>query len=190
MTSTFGEAPETESEEEIDTENPQSDKVKTKKKKVHELVMPVTASPSSGRIVAGEAPESDDEIEEVASISSAASVSSLASATSLSNLQQQVTDGKKQKEEVKYKSLLHKKLRAKNSQMWRGINDLAHLNINQAARDLNFADQQLLKSQGVLQDTSAQLRILGSNLTQLNELLNLITASPFLPNVQIPEQNE
>lgn len=72
--------------------------------------------------------------------------------------------------------------------MWRGVNDVAHYNINQAARDLNFADQQLLKSQGVLQDTSAQLRILGSNLTQLNELLNMITASPFLPNVHIPDE--
>jgi hypothetical protein len=79
-------------------------------------------------------------------------------------------------------------LGTKNMQMWRGVNDLAQYNINQAARDLNFADQQLLKSQGVLQDTSAQLRILGSNLTQLNELLNMITASPFLPNIHIPDE--
>jgi hypothetical protein len=67
---------------------------------------------STGRIVAGEAPESDDEIEEAASISSAASVSSLASLAG--SFSQQSLDGKNQnlkpKEEVKYKSLLHKKL--------------------------------------------------------------------------------
>jgi len=67
---------------------------------------------SSGRIVAGEAPESDDEIEEAASISSAASVSSLTSLTG--SFSQQSLDGRNQntkpREDVKYKSLLHKKL--------------------------------------------------------------------------------
>jgi Biogenesis of lysosome-related organelles complex 1 subunit 3 len=84
--------------------------VKTKKRPVSQNILPLMNS--TGRIVAGEAPESDDEIEEVASISSAASVSSLASLSG--SFSQQSLDEKnlnvKSREEVKYKSLLHKKL--------------------------------------------------------------------------------
>ncbi|XP_059486002.1 biogenesis of lysosome-related organelles complex 1 subunit 3 [Neocloeon triangulifer] len=179
MSLTVGEAPETESEEEIDTECPQKEKVKTKTADELNLRNITPASPAaSGRIVAGEAPESDDEIEEMGSPCS-------------TPVSQQKLDGTATvgpKEEVKYKSLLHKKLRSTNVHLRRGVNDIVHYNINQAARDLNFADQQLLKSQGVLQDTSSQLRLLGANLTQLNEMLQIIT-SPFLPNIQIPEEN-
>lgn len=84
--------------------------VKAKKRPISQNILPHVNS--TGRIVAGEAPESDDEIEEAASISSAASVSSLASLSG--SFSQQSLDGKnmniKPRDEVKYKSLLHKKL--------------------------------------------------------------------------------
>ncbi|KAJ9583820.1 hypothetical protein L9F63_021823, partial [Diploptera punctata] len=100
----LGEAPESDSEEEVNVSPLQ---VKSSQ------VKQVTPNNPKGTIVVGEAPESDEEHEDdarsVGSISSAASVSSLTTLTS--GIKRNKTTGKTKKpEEVKYNTLLHKRL--------------------------------------------------------------------------------
>ncbi|KAJ9600705.1 hypothetical protein L9F63_026158 [Diploptera punctata] len=177
----LGEAPESDSEEEVNVSPVKSSQVKQ-----------VTPNNPKGTIVVGEAPESDEEHEDdarsVGSISSAASVSSLTTLTS--GIKRNKTTGKTKKpEEVKYNTLLHKRLRERNISLHKNIYDFAHQTVVSAARDLNLMNQQLVRSQVQLQEAATAMRILQSHLAQLQSKLAAVTSTPYLPNIniQVPE---
>ncbi|KAF4519473.1 hypothetical protein B566_EDAN010082 [Ephemera danica] len=191
-----GEASESDSEEEINTV---LEETSNKSIPVSSVSTPLSPQGSQGRIVAGEAPESDEEIGDGSSVSSAASVSSIASLTSglrsrassaLSTNKKPPPVKHKPNDEIKFKTLLHKKLRERNISLWRNVTELVHLTASQASRDLNNADQQLLKSQGILQETAAQLRIIGGHVELLREKLDLLTATQFLPQITLPQDEK
>ncbi|PSN37408.1 hypothetical protein C0J52_16317 [Blattella germanica] len=174
----LGEAPESDSEEEVN--------VSAVKGAQGKQLVPTNPK---GTIVAGEAPESDEEHEDdagsVSSISSAASVSSLTSITS--GLKRSKASAKaKKSEDVKYNSLLHKRLRDRNISLQKNIYDFAHQSVVTAARDLNTMNQQLLRSQVQLQEAATAMRVLQGHLAQLESKLAAVTCTPYIPHINIP----
>lgn len=145
-----------------------------------------------GTAVMGEAPESssseaddadgDERLDSVQSVSSAASVLSL-----LSPIKDPLKDSSlsNSKDETKYNSLLHKKLRERNASLRRSVEDYIHQSVGTAARDLNSIDQHLLKSQVTLQEAATSLRILQSNLSHIHSKLSSITSSTYLPSINV-----
>ncbi|KAK3931785.1 Biogenesis of lysosome-related organelles complex 1 subunit 3 [Frankliniella fusca] len=117
-------------------------------------------------------------------VGSVGSVSSAASAFSLlSPLKESLPSVSK--EDAKYGSLLHKKLRERNSSLRRSVEDFIHSSVGTAARDLNSIDQHLLKSQVTLQEAATSLRILQSNLSHIHSKLSSITSSTYLPSINV-----
>ncbi|XP_069689860.1 biogenesis of lysosome-related organelles complex 1 subunit 3 isoform X2 [Periplaneta americana] len=173
----FGEAPESDSEEEVNVSIFKTTQIK----------QPVQNNPQ-GIIVAGEAPESDEEHEDdasVSSISSAASVSSLTSLTS--GIKRNKLTGKTKKpDDAKYNTLLHKRLRERNISLHKNVYDFAHQTIVAAGRDLNTMNQQLLRSQIQLQEAATAVRVLQTHVMQLQTKLAAVTSTAFLPHINAP----
>lgn len=156
-----GEAPESDSEEEVNITAAKGLKMKH-------------SGPNNpqGIIVAGEAPESDEEHEEdagsVSSVSSAASVLSLASLTSGIKRNIKVPAKKKKPDGAIYSTLLHKRL---------------------PGRELNTVNHQLLRSQCQLQEAETAVRVLQTHLMQLQMKLAAVTSTAFLPYINTPAAN-
>ncbi|GLH03106.1 Biogenesis of lysosome-related organelles complex 1 subunit 3 [Gryllus bimaculatus] len=171
----IGEAPESDSEEEVNVPATNSSHGKR------------TSDPANpqGIVIAGEAPESDDEDKvSVSSISSATSISSIASFSS--NIKRStIPDKTKKQENVKYSSLLHRKLRERNVSLHRNVVEFIHHNVGLASRDLGAANQQLLKSQLQLQEVALSLHTLHTNLSQLQNKLASATSTTFLSRINI-----
>ncbi|KAG8227034.1 hypothetical protein J437_LFUL013821 [Ladona fulva] len=166
-----GEAPESDSEEEI--------KSKVQDTKGNTLTNP------QGIVVAGEAPESDEENEDAGSVSSCASVASASSSAS-QNVKQASGRRSKGNEGPKYNSLLHKKLRERNISLHRNILELTSNTIHNATKELNGINQGLLRSQVTLQEAATSLHLLLSMATKLKDSLTVTVslAAPFLPAAQ------
>ncbi|KAF5301016.1 hypothetical protein FQR65_LT08999 [Abscondita terminalis] len=124
-------------------------------------------------IITGEDSESDDENQ--ASISSAVSVLT----------QAKVDETKKEQPESEiHRSLLHRKLRECNNQMYTDLESFCQNIMSQAGKNLSAIDQQLLKSQNTLQTAVTSLRSLQANSTMIKDRLQTIISSKFLTNIK------
>lgn len=141
------------------------------------LGSPVT---SQGIIVKGEAPESDEEEE----LHSAGSGTCTSSATKEGK--PTVDKIQTRRDEIEYKTLLHKKLRERNISLHKNTYDFVRQTIGAAGRELNTTNQQLLRSQVQLQEAVSALLILHNNTLQLNTKLVDVTSTSFLPDISIP----
>ncbi|KAK4882371.1 hypothetical protein RN001_005690 [Aquatica leii] len=124
-------------------------------------------------IITGEDSESDDENQ--GSISSAVSVLT----------QTKSEEAKKEVSESDMnKSLLHKKLKECNNQMYTDLESFCQNMINQAGKNLSTIDQQLMKSQNTLQTAVTSLRSLHINSAAIKDRLQNIISSKFLTNIK------
>lgn len=177
-----GEAPESDSEEEVNITAAKGLKMKH-------------SGPNNpqGIIVAGEAPESDEEHEEdagsVSSVSSAASVLSLASLTSGIKRNIKVPAKKKKPDGAIYSTLLHKRLRERNMSLHKNVHDIVQDTVVTAGRELNTVNHQLLRSQCQLQEAETAVRVLQTHLMQLQMKLAAVTSTAFLPYINTPAAN-
>lgn len=175
----IGEAPESDSEEEVNVSVADTSQCKSSS----------DISNPQGIVVAGEAPESDEEDKvSVSSVGSAASISSIASFSHLRKNNSPLEKAKKQ-ESFKYNSLLHKKLRERNMSLHKNVIEFIHHNVNVASRDLFATNQQLLKSQVLLQEVALSLHNLHTNLSQLQSKLASARSTPFLSRININHQS-
>ncbi|KAF5295310.1 hypothetical protein FQA39_LY13175 [Lamprigera yunnana] len=83
-----------------------------------------------------------------------------------------------------HKSLLHRKLRECNNQMYTDMESFCHNIISQAEKNLTTIDQQLLKSQNTLQTAVTSLRSLHVNSSMIRDRLQNILSSKFLTNIK------
>lgn len=157
----LGEAPESDSEEEIDSS----------------VTIKASVKKSKGKIIGGEAPESDEE--SCVDTGSLESVSSALSASSLPSLTGEKKSGKKNQ------SLLTKKLYERNQSLFKNLNEFVSQTAANAASELNATDQQLLKCQVQLQEATDILKILNLNLNNLSINANSLLSISYLPYISV-----
>ncbi|KAJ8973027.1 hypothetical protein NQ317_012632 [Molorchus minor] len=121
-----------------------------------------------GAAIAGEDSESENEND--ASICSAVSA-----------LQQTEVDDKQFNET--YDSLFHQKLRECNMRLHSNLETFCQNTINEADRNLNMIDQQLLRSQLTLQNAATSLKSLSVNSLTIASKIHFLLSAKFLPNV-------
>jgi len=131
-----------------------------------------------GAVITGEDSESDDE--NGGSISSAASALAQPSNDSLKN--------ESGPQANRTESLLHKKLRECNNQLYTDVESFCQNIISQAGKNVSAIDQQLLKSQITLQTAVTSLRSLNISSALLKDKLQSILSSKFIPNININSQ--
>jgi len=128
-------------------------------------------------VVAGEAPESDDELDE------AEALKDNPHASDDSPLREfHVGDDNPDKEDtsLKYNTLLHKRLRDKNEQLKKELSDLACQPYNSATKEIGSLTKKLVQSQKLVQGVSTTLRKVSRDLFLLEDTLNAIRADRSL----------
>ncbi|KAJ8922079.1 hypothetical protein NQ315_008720 [Exocentrus adspersus] len=153
-----GEASETDSEDESNTTIPKS---------MFQSVQ--------GAVVTGEDSESETGKETI--YLHDGSIASAVSALNQSN-DSKVNDNK-------YDSLLHQKLKEYNTRLYNDLEGLAQNTINEAGKQLNSIDQQLLRSQLTLQSAVTSLKSLSINSLTMKSKLHSMLSAKFLPNVKV-----
>lgn len=88
---------------------------------------------------------------------------------------------------LKYKTLLHKKLRERNISLQRNISELMCHPFQSATHEINNLTQQLVKTQLLIQDLAPTLRQLTNDLFHLEDTVDLVhDCSNMLPNISMP----
>ncbi|XP_061167494.1 biogenesis of lysosome-related organelles complex 1 subunit 3-like [Saccostrea echinata] len=85
----------------------------------------------------------------------------------------------------KYDSLLHKKLREKNSNLRRHIVDSVHQMYLVSAKDLHNTSLQLHKSQALIMDVSHNMKQLTNDLFHLEDKVDIVTSCQILPDIKL-----
>ncbi|RWS04656.1 biogenesis of lysosome-related organelles complex 1 subunit 3-like protein [Dinothrombium tinctorium] len=141
-------------------------------------------------VVLGEAPESDEEIEERTAdeeIDLNDDRNHLSPPTPTPETNTASADGYRRgvtqdycDNALKYDTLLHKKLREKNELLKQELLNIACLPYNNATKEINSITQQLVKSQKLVQNVSSSLRRVSKELYQLENALDSIRANKKL----------
>ncbi|XP_033106973.1 biogenesis of lysosome-related organelles complex 1 subunit 3-like [Anneissia japonica] len=156
--------------------------------------------------VPGEAPETDDEEDELTNLSWEHEESKLqlgsfphlkvetgpglnAAETNekLANLQEQVKN--LERDLPKYDTLLHRKLRERNIALHRDMNEVISQAFQNARKDLSSSSQQLSRTQSVIQDACHTLRIFSNDLKSMEEKLDIIKGNNNIPKLTVPLMN-
>ncbi|XP_050295577.1 uncharacterized protein LOC126735586 isoform X4 [Anthonomus grandis grandis] len=132
-----------------------------------ELQMHLTNS-IQGAVILGEDSESDNENE-----------GSIASAVSALQLLEEISDN----EIVDHDSLLQQKLCESNVSLYTNIESFIQSTVDEAGKNLNAIEHQLLKSQITLQGAVSSLKTLSVNSLTLKNKLHSLLTSKFLPNI-------
>ncbi|XP_060523628.1 uncharacterized protein LOC132700377 [Cylas formicarius] len=90
-----------------------------------------------------------------------------------------------QEEKFEKDSLLHQKLRETNNQLYNNIENFTQNLVTDTHKSLGAIDQQLMKSQVVLQGAVSSLKTLSINSLAIKNKLHSVLSSNFLPNVQV-----
>ncbi|XP_033741180.1 biogenesis of lysosome-related organelles complex 1 subunit 3-like [Pecten maximus] len=85
----------------------------------------------------------------------------------------------------KHDTLLHRKLRERNTSLRRHIVDAVHQAYQTSTKDLHNTTQQLHKSQSVVMDISHNMRLLTNDLFYLEDKIDIITTCKILPDINI-----
>lgn len=85
----------------------------------------------------------------------------------------------------KYDTLLHRKLRDRNIALQDDICEAASEAFQYGIRELNASNQQLAKSQIVIQEVCHNLMVFSSDLKKMEETMDIINSSTNLPNFTI-----
>ncbi|XP_013379794.1 biogenesis of lysosome-related organelles complex 1 subunit 3 [Lingula anatina] len=90
-----------------------------------------------------------------------------------------------EKEELKYDTLLHKKLRERNVSLRRSLVDTVHQVYVGGSKELKNTTLQLVKSQNAIQDVSHNLRLLTNDLFNLEDKIDIVLSCTLLPDINI-----
>lgn len=86
----------------------------------------------------------------------------------------------------KYDTLLHRKLRESNLQLYEHIVDAASQTYLAAARSLNSTTVQFAKSLNLIQDISNSMRLLTNDLFHLDDRVDIVRSCKLLPGISLP----
>lgn len=125
--------------------------------------------PSGAVIVAGEAPESDEEFDDDDYDDQRSPPPPPTPSRGPRSLGSDCGD-----EAIHYNSLLHKKLREKNEQLRKELSDLACHPYNSATKEITHITNQLVKSQKMVQGISATLRKVSKELFMLEDTIEAV----------------
>uniref|UniRef100_A0A1B6M4X8 Biogenesis of lysosome-related organelles complex 1 subunit 3 n=1 Tax=Graphocephala atropunctata TaxID=36148 RepID=A0A1B6M4X8_9HEMI len=156
------------------SESDGEDEEKTVLSVVKSVGKPISASLSKGVIVAGEASESESESEE----------NFREAFFARSGVVQNDLD-EEHLQSTHYDTLLHKKLRECNRSLHNNVCTESRHNLSTAIRALNSTNQQLLVTQIQVQDAATSLSRAFHHLTKLNDSLNALLATPYIPEITI-----
>ncbi|XP_059621613.1 biogenesis of lysosome-related organelles complex 1 subunit 3 [Phlebotomus argentipes] len=141
----------------------------------------MTDSSSKGPIVIdGEAIESDDEI-----VSFSNAYLPIQTATELTESFMASGVSSPSRSDPQFSSILHRKLYERNELLWRHMHCFVQTTLLGASKQIIAADQQLLKSQIILQSVATAVKKLNSASTQVLERVRDIATSNFLPQINI-----
>ncbi|KAG5891471.1 hypothetical protein JTB14_004414 [Gonioctena quinquepunctata] len=84
-----------------------------------------------------------------------------------------------------YNSLFHQKLRECNGQLHNDIQHICQNTLNDANRNLNMIEQQLLRSQLTMQNAVTSLKTLSINSLTIKSKLHSLLSSNFLSNISV-----
>ncbi|KAI1292888.1 hypothetical protein HDE_06771 [Halotydeus destructor] len=126
-------------------------------------------------IVAGEASESDEDVQDTSNIMSSLSVNSEHPAAPSSTPTNERT--KEAQVDPKYNTILHRKLREKNEQFRKELISIACNPYNDATREIKTITQQLIRSQKMVQGVSGCLRRVSRDLLSLQQQLEQLKAA-------------
>ncbi|XP_055714674.1 uncharacterized protein LOC129808798 [Phlebotomus papatasi] len=131
-------------------------------------------------VIDGEAIESDDEI-----VSFSNAYLPIQTATELTEAFMASNVSSPSKSDPQFSSILHRKLYERNELLWRHMYSFVQTTLVSASKQIIAADQQLLKSQIILQSVATAVKKLNTSSNQVAERLRNITTSNFLPQINI-----
>ncbi|XP_066140052.1 biogenesis of lysosome-related organelles complex 1 subunit 3 [Euwallacea fornicatus] len=128
-----------------------------------------------GAVIFGEDSESDTDNND-----------SIASAVSALHL----LESDSSKKNIEYDSLFQQKLRDSNTSLYNNIESLIQTSMDEAGKNLNSLEHQLLKSQMTLQGAVTSLKTLCVNSLTLKNKFHSLLSSKFLPNISCSKLKE
>ncbi|XP_070568481.1 biogenesis of lysosome-related organelles complex 1 subunit 3-like [Ptychodera flava] len=93
----------------------------------------------------------------------------------------------RKKDIPKYDTLLHRKLRDRNSSLRSHLESAVSSAYTTSTKDITSTSQQLVKSQMYVQDVSHNLRVLSGDLTSLQGKVDIIASCNILPTLHVPD---
>uniref|UniRef100_A0A8D8SAY2 Biogenesis of lysosome-related organelles complex 1 subunit 3 n=1 Tax=Cacopsylla melanoneura TaxID=428564 RepID=A0A8D8SAY2_9HEMI len=86
---------------------------------------------------------------------------------------------------TQYDSILHRKLREHNYLLQTSFKDFLHEVTGKAVRSLNNSNQQLMKTQVMLQETASALKSCSNNMNIVHNKLSASLANTVIPDIRI-----
>lgn len=143
---------------------------------------------AQGLAVSGEAPESDEEELDTASVSSVGSVALSPSCDAPLSHEPSVRK-KPPDQSPRFGSLLHRKLRERNSSLRRSLTDLVSHALGEKEREVTAVSQALSKSHTQMQECLQVLRCLTGDLLRVQAKMDDFYDSPaLLPEIEFAIQ--
>ncbi|CAG9769617.1 unnamed protein product [Ceutorhynchus assimilis] len=143
---------------------------------VHPRIQFDMAQSIQGAVILGEDSESDNENE-----------GSIASAVSALQLLEEGSDANAN---VDHDSLFQQQLRESNTSLYNNIETFIQTTVDEAGKNLNALEHQLLKSQITLQGAVTSLKTLSVNSLTLKNKLHSLLSSKFLNNINTSKVEE
>ncbi|XP_055677146.1 uncharacterized protein LOC129786271 [Lutzomyia longipalpis] len=131
-------------------------------------------------VIDGEAIESDDEI-----VSFSNAYLPIQTATELTESFMASSASSPSRSDPQFSSILHRKLYERNEQLWRHIYNFVQSTVVSASKQIIAADQQLLKSQIILQSVASAVKKMNTSSTQVLERVRDIATANFLPPIKM-----
>ncbi|KAI5729655.1 hypothetical protein M8J76_005000 [Diaphorina citri] len=130
-------------------------------------------------IVAGEASESDEEISNEPDNTTVSVTTGDSTETHSTNKPSPAVIN------TQYDSILHRKLREHNYLLQTAVKDFLHSTTAKAVKSLNNSNQQLMKTQIILQETASALKSCSNNMNLVHNKLSSSLANTVIPDIQI-----
>ncbi|XP_071493996.1 uncharacterized protein [Diadema antillarum] len=86
----------------------------------------------------------------------------------------------------KYDTLLHRKLRERNISLQANVHEAVAQAIQAGHKDLSGTNQMLTKAQMVIQDVCYSMRHFSDDIKNINNKLDIIATSGYLPDISFP----
>lgn len=86
---------------------------------------------------------------------------------------------------TQYDSILHRKLRENNYLLQTAFKNFLHTTTSNAVRSLNNSNQQLMKTQIMLQETASALKVCSNNMNIVHNKLSAGLANTVVPDIKI-----
>lgn len=136
-------------------------------------------------VVSGEASESDDD-DTVGTYSSITTTDLVSPDSSEGPHTQSTTSEPQGSEPNRHNTLLHRKLRERNSSLRRNLAEMVRQPYQNATRDLGAVGQGLIRCQQQVQEVSSTLRRVTNELFQLEDKVDTVRHCSIIPEINIP----